>query len=170
VVVDVRELVAGVGVMGAAYTHLLAAALAAATAGTAAWGVQGWRLGERIEALRAEQATARATAEADARARELHFQTTLTRARDESIKREAALRRDLAASGRALDVLQHTANVLRAEVSAYSQPAAADAAATAAELLAACGASYRDVAEKADRHAQDAVMLRDGWPRQEGAR
>lgn len=150
---------------------IASAVMAALVAGTAAWGVQGWRLGAQIEAQRAAQATALARAEADARANEISFQQRLTEARNASAQREAALRRDLAASGRALDVLQHTADVLGREVSGYSQPAAADAAATAAELLAACGREYRGVAEAADRHAQDAVMLHEGWPRQpEGAR
>ena len=68
------------------------------------------------------------------------------------------------------DGLRHAASTLRDELSAYSQPAAADAAATAAELLAECGRSHSDVAEKADRHAHDAVMLHEGWPRQPEAR
>ena len=83
----------------------------------------------------------------------------------EALTVEAALRRDLAAGRDALDGLRHAASTLRDELSAYSQPAAADAAATAAELLAECGRSYSDVAEKADRHAGDALMLHEGWPR-----
>jgi len=163
--VDVRLLVEGLGVMAPAYTYLAATLLAAGTAGTAAWGVQGWRLGGQLAALRAEQATALAAAEADARARQIEFQKSLTEARDGAAKREAALRRDLAAGRDALDGLRHAASTLRDELSAYSQPAAADAAATAAELLAECGRSYSDVAEKADRHAGDALMLHEGWPR-----
>ena len=70
---------------------------------------------------------------------------------------------------------RHAANGLRNELATARArlPAAgtdpertvAEYASTVSNLLEHCTERYRDVADKADRHAADAEMMRDAWPR-----
>lgn len=147
------------------YTHILTALLGAAIAATSAWSIQGWRLGGQISAIQAQHAAERAQAQADARAAEISFNTRLQEAQDAATKREIKLRSDAAAARRTADGLRDSIYSIRADLPSYSQPAAVAAADTATELLGQCADRYRDVAEQADRHAADALMLRDSWPR-----
>lgn len=154
------HLVDGMALTRPIITNIVAAAMAA----TAAWHSNGWRLHAQIAQIKQQHATQLVIAQDQAREAESGMQTRLTEARNEATKRETQLRADLAASRNALGILQHTANTLRRDVSGYPQRAAAHAAATAAELLTDCAATYASLAEKADRHAADALTLRDAWP------
>jgi hypothetical protein len=68
-----------------------------------------------------------------------------------------------------------TANSLRNELATARArlPAActdpggtvAEYASTVSDLLERCTERYRDVADKADRHAADAALMREAWPR-----
>jgi DNA repair exonuclease SbcCD ATPase subunit len=70
---------------------------------------------------------------------------------------------------------RHAANGLRNELAtararlpvAGTDPerTVAEYASTVSELLESCTERYRDVADKADRHAADAEMMREAWPR-----
>lgn len=146
------------------YTHIAAALLGAAIAATGAWQVQGWRLGGQIAAIEAQHATERAKAQADARVTEIQFNTRLQEAQDAATKRETKLRDAAAAARRTADGLRDSIYSIRADLPSYSQPAAVAAADTATELLGQCADRYRDVAEAADRHATDALVLREAWP------
>lgn len=148
------------------YTHAAAAIGGAVLAGALAWNVQGWRLGEQIASIQRAQADASIKAQADARVAEQHFAQQLQKAHDESAKRETKLRAEAAAARRSADGLRGTLYELRASLPNASPATVLARADTAAELLGACADEYRSVAEAADRHAADAVMLRDAWPSQ----
>lgn len=139
------------------------AALAAVCA-LLTWQATAYHYRAQLAALRAEQATAQAQAAADAQEAQLAFQTQLQEARDAAIEREAALRRDVGAARDALYGLRGAAERARRELPGYSGAAAAGVAAAAVELLAQCADRYSAVAESADRHAGDALMLRQAWP------
>lgn len=147
------------------YTHLAAGIAGAALAGLLSWHVQAWRYDAQISSIQAQHARESAEAEAATRAAEQSFALQLQKAQDESAKRETKLRADAAAARRTADGLRDTIYSIRADLPSYSQSAAAKTADTAAELLQQCADEYRSVAEAADRHAADALMLREAWPK-----
>ena len=146
------------------WTHFAAALLGAAIAATSAWSIQGWRLGGQISAIQAQHAAERAQAQADTRAKEIAFNQKLQDAQNEATKRETKLRADAAAARRTADGLRGTLYDFRASLPNASTSALIARADTAAELLGACVSEYRGVAEAADRHAGDALMLQQAWP------
>lgn len=146
------------------YTHALAAIAAALVASAGAWQVQHWRYTGHIQRLQADHAQVLTAAQDAAMATERRYQDQLNKARNDATKRETKLRRDAAAARAAADGLRDNIYAFRARLPTASDAARAVAADTAAELLGACVSRYRDVAEAADRHAADAMMLRDAWP------
>lgn len=146
------------------YTHVASGIAGAVLAGILAWNVQGWRLGEQIAAIQAQHAEATAKAQSDARATEKALSDKLQEAQNNATKRENKLRNDAAAARSTADGLRDTIYSIRADLPSYSQSAAAKTADTAAELLQQCTDAYRGVAEAADRHAADSVMLLEAWP------
>ena len=147
------------------YTHVAAAIGGAVLAGVVSWQVQGWRLGEQIASIQRAQAEASIKAQADTRAAEQAFAQQLQKAHDESAKRETKLRADASAARRTVDGLRDTIYQFRADLPNAAPATVLARADTAAELLGTCADEYRSVAEAADRHAADAVMLRDAWPK-----
>jgi hypothetical protein len=147
-------------------THTAAAVLAAALAATAAWQLQGWRLGGQIATLQATHATERANASQAAwaaeRATAIKYQGALNDART----REAALQRDAARARTESDGLrEQAADAARRMAAGAVAPAAVAAyAAAAGELLADCSRSYSAMAAAADGHAADARALIESWP------
>ena len=63
-----------------------------------------------------------------------------------------------------LAALRGDLDAARQQLPPDPDPARAEHARAASELLAECGRSYQDLAGKADGHAADAVMLRRAWP------
>jgi len=148
------------------YTYVATALVAGAVAATGAWQVQGWRLGNEINGIKAQQAADSAKAQADTRAKEIAFNQKLQDAQNEATKRETKLRADAATARRTADGLRGTLYEFRASLPSASTSALIARADTAAELLGACVGEYRAVAEAADRHAGDALMLQQAWPSQ----
>ncbi|MGG4056534.1 hypothetical protein [Delftia tsuruhatensis] len=160
-------LVEGRAVIPALYTHLGAAAVAAALA----WQFQGARLGvelaeARLETTTQQLATSTAQRAADARVRQAEkavatkYQGALNAARD----REALLRRDR-------DQLLAVADGLREQSAdaarrlASAPPAAVIEYATALGVVFEdCRAAYGDMAAKAAGHAADVQTLGAAWP------
>ena len=66
-------------------------------------------------------------------------------------------------SGRLRDDLQTASTALR--LPGNTCKASIDYADAASVLLAQCAATYTDVADKADKHAADALMLDEAWPK-----
>ena len=142
------------------YTHLAVAVIAA----LAAWFFQD----NRYTAALAEQALTRKTAELDAVSRVRSDERAITKTYQEALnaatKRETKLRADADAARRTVDGLRGTLYDFRASLPGASTAALIARADTAAELFGACVEEYRSVAESADRHASDAVMLIEAWP------
>ena len=146
------------------YTHAAAGIAGAILAGVLAWQVQAWRYDTQIAGIKTQHATQSAKAQADTRAAELAFNQKLQDAQNEATKRETKLRADAAAARRTVDGLRGTLYNFRASLPNAATAAVIARADTAAELLGACVSEYRGVAESADRHAADAVMMLDAWP------
>lgn len=145
-------------------THIAAGLAGAVIAGGIAWQTQAWRYGEQIESAKATSAAQLAQANADAAVKQASLMQQLQIAQDEYAKREKKLRADASAARNALYGLRDTTAAIRRDLPGYSLSAAVVAADTGAELLQQCAERYSTVAEAADRHAADAVMLRDAWP------
>ena len=149
------------------YTHAAAGIAGAILAGVLAWQVQAWRYDAQIAGIKAQHAAESAKAQADVRAQELAFNQRLQDAQNAATKRETKLRADAATARRTADGLRGTLYDFRASLPNASTAALIARADTAAELFGACVDEYRSVAESADRHAADAVMLREAWPVQQ---
>ena len=147
------------------YTYAATAVVAVALGFAGGWKTQGWRLGEQIADIERASAEASAKAQAAARAAEQSFALQLQKAQDESAKRETKLRADVADARRSVDGLRGTLYNFRASLPNAAPAAVIARADTAAELLGTCADEYRSVAEAADRHAADALMLREAWPK-----
>jgi len=147
------------------YTHAAAVIGGAVLAGVMAWTVQGWRLGNELNGLKAQHAAESAKAQADTRAKELAFNQRLQDAQNEATKRETKLRGDAAAARRTVDGLRDTLYEFRASLPNATPGSLIARADSAGELLGACTDEYRSVAEAADRHAGDALMLQEAWPK-----
>ena len=146
------------------YTHVAAFLAGLALAAVSTWHVQAWRYDAQIKGLKAHHAAESAKAQADVRAQELAFNQRLQDAQNAATKRETKLRADAAAARRTADGLRGTLYEFRASLPNAAPATVIARADTAAELLGACVSEYRGVAESADRHAADAVMLLDAWP------
>ncbi|MBO0943544.1 hypothetical protein J1N44_17965 [Acidovorax temperans] len=146
------------------YTYAATALVAAALAGAGAWRVQEWRCDAQIEGVKAHHAAESAKAQADVRAQELAFNQRLQDAQNAATKRETKLRADAAAARRTADGLRGTLYEFRASLPNAAPATVIARADSVADILGTCADEYRSVAEAADRHAADAVMLLDAWP------
>lgn len=100
-----------------------------------------------------------------ARKRELILQNQLQEAQNESLRNQVAL---TAAADRArseLDGLRGELASLGHRVSSATADALRVYARTANSVLSECAARYSELAQKADRHANDALMLQRAWPK-----
>lgn len=104
-------------------------------------------------------------AEQQARAVEQLMTKKLQEAQNNARKRETTLKRDAdAARGAAVSLRDQLAHATRA-LSGATCDASREYAATVNELFGQCAERYRAVAEQADRHSSDAVMLQEAWPK-----
>lgn len=146
------------------YTHVAAFLAGLSVAAVSTWHVQAWRYDAQIAGIKTAHAQA-ATLASEETAR--NFRAITTRyegALNDARKREADLRRNVAAARNESDGLRDAIYAFRAKLPNATAATVAVAADSAAELLGACVSEYRGVAESADRHAADAVMLLDAWP------
>lgn len=142
------------------YTHLAAAVIAA----LAAWFFQDNRYTAELAELRLEHANAVIKATSTLRAEQHAITTKYQGALNAATERETKLRADADTARRTVDGLRGTLYEFRASLPGASTAALITRADTAAELFGACVNEYRSVAESADRHAADAVMLIEAWP------
>jgi len=140
--------------------QLIIALAIAASSFFGGWTVNSWYQGkkevERVKQILVEQKQSAAVA--------IRRVDNVAQAQNESNEREIILR-DAALNARtALDGLRgSTARALRD--AAASQAACLNRAATLGELLEASTDKYRELAEKAGRHANDVKTLTDSWPK-----
>lgn len=137
----------------------------AAIAFGSGWIANGWRLGQQIERMHAEQARAELSAALDGGIRTAELTKQVEDARNDAIKREQDLRRSAAGSRAAADGLRDELAELRRSLPSLAADACRQRADTLAEILGQCTARYSELGEKADRHASDAKTLMDAWPK-----
>lgn len=140
-------------------TMLISAIVAAVSFGTG-WHLQTLRYTAK-EAENEQQKLAQVQQSAATAIRQLD---NVLVAQNASSARAVRLRGDLDSSRSELDRLrtQLAKPMPRAEAATSTCPDRAD---PARELLAACAAELQDLAGKADRHANDALMLQQAWPK-----
>lgn len=137
---------------------LIAAIIAAASFGTA-WRIQDWRFDAK-EKTHAEQKLAQVQLSAAADIRRMDNTIQAQRA---ATSRAVALRRDLDSSRSELERLRDTlANMPRASATAST---CAESGSKRNVVLLECLASYEALARDADLWKNDALMLRDAWPK-----
>lgn len=140
--------------------QLIIAALIAAAGFGSAWQIQSWRAdakeNERAQQQLVDQRQSAATA--------IRRADNVITATNAATVRDAGLRRDADGARGALVGLSDAADsALRA--SGASLDACLVRAATFSELLGTVAAEGGDLAQKADRHANDAKTLMDAWPK-----
>lgn len=134
--------------------------------GGTAWKVQEARYEAKLSKLEHSMLLAEKASLEAVKAQDDAATAKLRKATDEATKREQKLRNGMASLRRSGDGLRDT--IARLAV-ATSEPDAASTAdppraAAVGELLGECADEYRSMAEKAQRHADDAKMMFDAWP------
>lgn len=125
----------------------------------------GWRVTEwRWQAKEAERAKQELANERQNTATTIRRLENVLAAEAAAVARERWLRDAAARARDAHDgLLTATASALQS--AANDHGTCIDRATALSELLAASVASYRSVAEKADRHASDAMTCHEAWPK-----
>lgn len=147
------------------WTHVAAAILAALIAFAGGWKVQGWRMGEQINQIKAAQLEAVNTATREARAQESARFKGVQDAQAAAQTRAQVARRDADRARGELDRMRDTLSATRGGVPGESPGACAVRADASGELLAQCAGAYQGLAEVADRLNADRLMLREAWPK-----
>lgn len=148
------------------WTHVAAAILAALIAFTGGWKVQGWRLGEQINQIKASQLEAVSTAVREARATESRRFTHVQEAQNAATKRAQIARADADRARSELDRLRDAirerpaCNVPNDTTSTSTEPSS-----QRDNVLLECLSSYEALGRDADLWKNDALMLRDAWPK-----
>lgn len=138
---------------------IVAGVIALGSFGTA-WRIQDWRY-QAKEAEHAEQQLANERSAATAAIRRTE---TVIQAQSAAAVRSAALRRD-ADGARVAAISLHDAAATAMRDAAVSHAACTERATALGDVLGTVEAAGRAVSEKADRHALDAQMLVEAWPR-----
>lgn len=146
------------------YTHVAAFLAGLAVAAVSTWHVQAWRYDAQIAGIKTAHAQAATLASEEAARNFRAITTQYEGALNDARKREADLRRNVAAARTESDGLRDAIYAFRAKLPNASAATVAVAADTAAELLGACVNEYQDVAAAADGHAADARTLVEAWP------
>lgn len=145
-------------------TTLIACAVSAAAAFGGAWTVQGWRYDAQIADMHTAQALQLAQANADALERTRNMQGV----KDEAIRQaeqRAKVQAVAAANARAdAGRLRDQLTAADKRITTASRAAVDQYAATLGVVFGQCVEEYRGMAEKADRHSDDARLMREAWP------
>lgn len=149
------------------YTHLGAAAVAAALA----WQFQGARMDAelaeaRLETTTQQLATSTAQRAADARVRQAEqaMNTNYQEALNAAIKKQNHLQADAASAGRERDSLRKQLSAAEQRLAEASPSALIEYSNTLNQLLGQCSERYTELAQQADGHSVDAETCRAAWP------
>ena len=127
------------------------------------WSVQSWRLGEQIQSLKTEYATAQARAVERAHSETIRLQAQADKAAKQSAARQAKMADDARRSDVAIGLL-HDAAATAISAAQTSYETCQRVAATSTDLLQSCSREYRSVAAEADKWVNRALTLDDAWP------
>jgi hypothetical protein len=134
----------------------------------AAWGIHEFLEHERDIGRAEVQVRWDKQIEADKEARRVR-EAELTRQRDDAVaqrdEREKTIRNLAAGSSAASLGLRDTLNAISSSVPTASIEALRQSTTALSSVLNECQGRYRELAEKADRHANDAKTLDDAWPK-----
>lgn len=155
----------------ALYPHVAAALLAAILAATGAWHVQGWRLGEQVQAgktaletLRREHAESLTRATGSALNATIQWQKVKDDAIDRAQQRAKTHAASAAAARTERDSLRNTLAAASLRLPSASHGACTEYGTAVGGLLDQCSAAYQELAAVADGHAADARTLIEAWP------
>lgn len=118
-----------------------------------------------LASFQAEVAQAAQRAQEQALKRERQFTNTLQRAENDHKKRETSLRADADAARTERDGLRNDIDAGGRDMPGATRASLIERADTLGKLLDQCAAALEGLAGKADRHANDARLLLDGWPK-----
>lgn len=138
--------------------------LAAAGAGAAGWVANGWRLDAAHRADIATRDAQLAAAKDLARLREQDWTNQRNEAVENANSRDQIIRSLAAGSAGASLSLRDTLAAISRGVPDSSIEALRHSTTTLAAVLQNCQSEYRELAEKADRHASDTLTLQQAWP------
>ena len=88
----------------------------------------------------------------------------LQEAQNEVRQREIIVRRDVAASRAVVDGLRQQLQEANRIIATASAEAVAEYASAVSDVFSDCARAYQEMAEQADGHANDALLLYKGWP------
>jgi hypothetical protein len=134
-------------------------------AGAAGWVANGWRLEAAHRADIAARDAQLAAAKDLARLREQDWTAQRNQALENANSRDQTIRALAAGSASASLSLRDTLAAISRGVPDASVEALRHSTTTLAAVLQNCQSEYRDLAEKADRHASDALTLEQAWPK-----
>lgn len=140
--------------------QLIIAAIIAATGFAGGWHVQTIR----YTAKEAEHEKQKLVAVQQSAATAIRQLDNVLVAQNANATRAIRLRADLDSSRTELDRLR-TQLIRTMPGAGATESTCTDRADPARELLAACAAELQELAGKADRHASDALMLQQAWPK-----
>jgi len=147
------------------YTHAAAGIAGAILAGVLAWQVQAWRYDAQIAGIKAQHATALASANQKA----LDDTIKMQRAKDEAIKaaeQRAKTQAANAANARAdADRLRAQLDGVPARLASATDGAVREYASAASVVFARCVGAYQELAGVADGHAADVRLMQEAWPK-----
>lgn len=146
------------------YTHAAVAVVAGALAAGGAWTVQGWRWGERLEALKGEHATQALSAARGALKMTEHYRENADAAVKKAEVRLAQNKRDADGVRAELDGLRGELAGVPGRIARASRAAVDQYAATATVVFEQCTARYSELAGAATGHAADVATFVDAWP------
>lgn len=152
----------------ATYARAIEAVVLLAVVAALIWGSHSFLEHERqigYDKAAAEYQQKLADAKDAARLREQALNAQLQEARNAGAQRDQVLQAAAAATVAASGSLRDTLTHLRSGLPGASAASLAHTADTLAAVLSECQDQYRDVAAKADRHANDARTLTEAWPR-----
>lgn len=143
----------------------IAVLLSMGLAGAAGWAANGWRLDAAHRADIAQRDAQLAAAKDLARLREQDWTTQRNQALENANSRDQIIRTLAAGSAGASLGLRDTLAAISRSVPDASVEALRHSTTALAAVLQNCQVEYRELAEKADRHASDALTLEQAWPK-----
>lgn len=128
------------------------------------WSVQSWRMGEQIQSLKTEYATAQARAVERAHSETIRLQAQADKAAKQSAARQAKMADDAARARSERDGLRDELSTARSQLPDASCTSVRDHAATLNTVFGECAAAIEGLAGQAQGHAIDTLKLIESWP------
>lgn len=143
------------------YAVIIAALLTACGANYVMWQ----KAKADLASFKQEVAEAVQKAQEAALKREREIARKMQKAQNESKQRETALRRDADSARAERDGLRNDIASSGGDLSRADRSTLIERATTLGVLLGQCATALEGMAAKADRHANDAKLCIDGWPK-----